>query len=46
MPDTFFEPGPEIEIQTYEFESYLREMADTGLVGPVPVLYTDLLRGR
>jgi hypothetical protein len=45
LPDAFFEPIGGIAIQTYEFDQYLRETADTGMVGPVPVLYTDLLRG-
>jgi hypothetical protein len=46
LPDTYFEPIPGVEIQTYEFEEYLRQTAAVGAVGPVPVLYTDLLRGR
>lgn len=46
LPDTYFEPDPNVEIQTYEFEEYLRQTVETGMVGPVPVLYTDLLRGR
>jgi len=46
LPDTYFEPDPGVEIKTYEFEEYLRETAAVGAVGPVPVLYTDLLRGR
>ena len=45
-PDTYFEPIPGVEIQTYELEEYLRQTAAVGAVGPVPVLYTDLLRGR
>lgn len=46
LPDTYFEPGPHVEIRTYEFEEYVRETVTVGAVGPVPVLYTDLLRGR
>jgi hypothetical protein len=46
LPDTYFEPIPGVEIKTYEFEEYLRQTAEVGTVGPVPVLYTDLLRGR
>jgi len=45
LPDTFFQPDSRVEMQTYEFEAFLRETAETGMVGPVPVLYTDLLRG-
>jgi hypothetical protein len=46
LTDAFFEPNPGIEIRTYEFDEYLKETASVGIVGPVPVLYTDLLRGR
>jgi hypothetical protein len=46
LPDAYFEPDPNVQIQTYEFEEYLRKTAALGAVGPVPVLYTDLLRGR
>ena len=46
LADTYFEPNPNVEIRTYEFEEFLNQMAETGMVGPVPVLYTDLLRGR
>jgi len=46
LSDTYFEPNPNVAIETYEFEKFLRETADTGMVGPVPVLYTDLLRGH
>ena len=45
LPDTYFEPRPDIEIRTFEFEEYVREATTGGEVGPVPVLYTDLLRG-
>jgi len=46
LADKHFEPNPNVEIKTYEFEEFLRQTAETGMVGPVPVLYTDLLRGR
>jgi hypothetical protein len=46
LAETHFEPSPRVDIKTYEFEEFLRATAETGMVGPVPVLYTDLLRGR
>ena len=46
VPDAFFEPEPWIEIKSYEFEEYARFTGKIGGVGPVPVLYMDLLRGR
>jgi hypothetical protein len=46
LSDDYFEPGINVKIQTYEFEEYARRTGMVGAVGPVPVLYTDLLRGR
>ena len=46
LSDNYFEPGVGVEIKTYEFEEYVRQTGRVGTVGPVPVLYTDLLRGR
>jgi hypothetical protein len=46
IPDGFFAPEPRIEIKSYEFEEYAHFTGKIGGVGPVPVLYMDLLRGR
>ena len=43
--DSYFDVDPSVEITSYEFEEYGYFMAKSGSVGPVPVLYTDLLRG-
>jgi hypothetical protein len=43
IPDTFFEPDPGVEFERLDFEEYARRTAKTGPVGPVPVLYADLL---
>jgi len=44
--DSYFDPDPNVEIKSYEFEEYAHWMGKVGTLGPVPVLYTDLLRGR
>jgi hypothetical protein len=46
LSDRYFELDSGVEVETYEFEEYLEKMATVGAVGPVPVLYTHLLRGR
>ena len=43
LPDAFFEPDPDVAFERMEFEEYLRRSAESGAVGPVPVLYTTLL---
>jgi len=43
--DADCEPDPAVEITSYEFDEYGYFMAKSGSVGPVPVLYADLLRG-
>jgi len=45
VPDEFFEPEPEIVFERFGFEEYVRHTALEGPVGPVPVLYGDLLHG-
>jgi len=45
LPDEFFTPDPNVEITEYEFEEWLSFTGKIGSVGPVPVLYADLLRG-
>lgn len=43
IPDSFFEPDPAVELERMEFDEYLRRSVETGPVGPVPVLYSNLL---
>lgn len=46
LDDGFFKPEKEIELQRFTLDDYLRTSATEGPVGPVPVLYADLLHGR
>lgn len=46
LPDEYFNVDPNVEITAYEFEEYVHFTGKVGNVGPVPVLYLDLLRGR
>jgi hypothetical protein len=46
LPDGFFDPPTDVNFEVYELEAYARETAKKGSVGPVPLLYMDLLRGR
>ena len=46
IPDEFFIPEPRIELNSYTFTEYDQFTSKLGGVGPVPVLYMDLLRGR
>jgi len=43
IPDAFFEPEPAAKLQKLGFEEYLSRTLEEGSVGPVPVLYTNLL---
>jgi hypothetical protein len=43
LPDAFFEPDPDVAFERMEFEEYLQRSAESGAVGPVPVLYPMLL---
>lgn len=45
LPDTYFDLDPNVEITSYEFDEWLLFTGKLGNVGPVPVLYADLLRG-
>ncbi|MEE9607322.1 MAG: hypothetical protein V3U03_06240 [Myxococcota bacterium] len=45
ISDRFFEPEAGIELDRIGFAEYVVR-ASTDLVGPVPVLYADLLRGK
>jgi hypothetical protein len=46
ISDSFFDPDPAVEFERLEFEEYLRRSVESGPVGPVPVLYSDLLLVR
>lgn len=46
IPDSFFEPDRDAKLEKLGFEEYLRRTLEEGSVGPVPVLYTDLLYKR
>jgi hypothetical protein len=46
MSDAWFEIDPGVEVRSYEFDEYVEFSSQTGGMGPVPVLYMDLLRGR
>ena len=46
IPGAFFDPDPSVEFERLEFEEYLRRSAESGSVGPVPVLYSGLLHAR
>ena len=46
IADTFFEPESSIAFQRLDFQSYLERSSTGEPIGPVPVLYTDLLVGR
>jgi hypothetical protein len=41
----FFEPEPDVAFERMSFEEYVAQQADRVPLGPVPVLYTDLLHG-
>ncbi len=46
IADAFFEPETGIRLERFSFEEYSARFAEGKPVGPVPVLYTDLLVGR
>lgn len=45
LPDPFFAPPPNIELERYEYDVYMQESLKAP-VGTVPVLYPDLLHGQ
>lgn len=45
IQDSFFEPEASVEIKRYTLLEYLKETSETGPIGPVPILYADLLHG-
>ncbi len=46
VPVGFFEPPTNITIERIEFAEYLRRTQEVGPVGPVPILYANLLHVR
>jgi len=46
IADGFFEPESSIALQRLDFETYVKRSSTGEPIGPVPVLYTDLLVGR
>jgi len=46
IADGFFEPESSIAFQRLDFETYIQRSSTGEPIGPVPVLYTDLLVGR
>lgn len=46
IPDAFFEPESGVDFDHFGFGEYSSRLAEGKPVGPVPVLYTDLLVGR
>ena len=43
IEDAFFTPDPRMELETLDYATYARRTATEGAVGPVPVLYGQLL---
>ena len=46
IDDDFFEPAPHIQFVRKDYKEYMDLTAAQGVVGPVPVLYGDLLHGN
>ena len=46
IADGFFEPESGIALERLDFESYVKRSSTGEPIGPVPVLYIDLLTGR
>jgi hypothetical protein len=46
IPDGFFEPEPDVQIERLELEQYIKRTLSEGPVGAIPVLYADLLHAR
>jgi outer membrane lipoprotein-sorting protein len=45
IADAYFEPEPDVKLLRLSFDEYLAKQGDREALGPVPVLYTDLLHG-
>jgi len=46
IADDFFVPEPDVKLLKLSFEEYLEHQTKREPLGPVPVLYTDLLHGH
>ena len=46
LKDVFFVPDSAVVFERFTLEEYVRTTQEEGPVGPVPVLYADLLHGR
>lgn len=46
ITDAFFQPEPDVTLLRLGFDEYLQKQANREPLGPVPVLYTDLLHGH
>jgi hypothetical protein len=46
ITDAFFQPEPDVTLLRLGFDEYVAKQASREPLGPVPVLYTDLLHGH
>jgi len=46
IDDRFFEPDPGVELPRLTIEEYFLRWGEQGPLGPVPILYADLLHGN
>lgn len=46
IADGFFQPESSVALERFDFEAYAKRSATGEPIGPVPILYTDLLVGR
>jgi len=46
IPDSFFEPDSDVQIERMDLDAYLNRTVREGPVGAVPVLYADLLHAK
>jgi hypothetical protein len=46
IADSFFQPESNVAFERLDFETYVQRSSTGEPIGPVPVLYTDLLVGR
>ena len=46
IEEVFFVPDASVKFERYSLEEYVHLTTTKGPVGPVPVLYADLLHGR
>jgi hypothetical protein len=45
LSEPFFEPDPRVELERVEYADYVKR-SQSGIVGPAPVLFSNLLHGR